>query len=320
MARAKATLLPLLLLVSMALCAYGAEAEIGEKAQEGRFLRLVRDDDGSPLSLEAAVVHYVPADRDRKSPTVDLISAVHVAEKSYYDQLNRLFAEYDAVLYELVAPEGTRIPKGEYEPGGNPVSLMQGGMTALLELEFQLRGIDYTRENLVHADMSPEQFAESMRQRGESMFQVFFRMLGYAMARQADDPAGTGDFRLLMALFDKNRALAVKRILAEQFEDLEGSLNAIEGPDGSTLISERNKIALGVLRKETRAGKRKLAIFYGAGHMSDFEERLRDDFGLVPAGTRWLVAWDLKPPPPVEPPGEAPRATLPAERTGTPVP
>ena len=51
-------------------------------------------------------------------------------------------------------------------------------MTRLLELEFQLRGIDYTADNLVHADMSPEQFAESMRRRGESMFQLFFRMLG----------------------------------------------------------------------------------------------------------------------------------------------
>ena len=290
-----------LMLAATALTAYGGEAETEPKAQEARFLRLVRDDEGVPLSLEAAVVHCVPSDGRRGGPTVDLISAVHVAEKSYYDQLNRLFTQYDAVLYELVAPEGTRIPQGEYEPGGNPISLMQGGMTELLELEFQLRAVDYTRQNLVHADMSPEQFAESMRQRGESVFQVFFRMLGYAMARQAEDPAGTGDFRLLMAFFDKNRALALKRILAEQFEDLEGSLNAIEGPEGSTLISERNKIALKVLRKQMGAGKRKLAIFYGAGHMADFEKRLGDRFGLVPARTRWLVAWNLK----SEPAGEA---------------
>jgi hypothetical protein len=283
-----------LLLAATALTAYGGEAETERKAREGRFLRLVRDDEGVPLSLEAAVVHCVPSDRRRGGPTVDLISAVHVAEKSYYDELNRLFAQYDAVLYELVAPEGTRIPQGGYDAGGNPISLMQGGMTELLELEFQLKGIDYTRQNLVHADMSPDQFAKSMRQRGESVFQVFFRMLGYAMARQAEDPAGTGDFRLLMAFFDNNRALAIKRILAEQFEDLEGSLNAIEGPEGSTLISERNKIALDVLRKQMGAGKRKLAIFYGAGHMSDFEKRLRDRFDLVPAGTRWLVAWNLK--------------------------
>ena len=152
------------------------------------------------------------------------------------------------------------------------------------------------------------------------MVQVFFRMLGYAMARQAEDPAGTSDFRLLMALFDKDRALAVKRILAEQFEDLEGSLNAIEGPQGSTLISERNKVALGVLRREIQAGKRKLAIFYGAGHMPDFEERLRDDFGLVPAGKRWLAAWHLKSEPAVDPSGAAPRSTPSAQPPANPGP
>ena len=298
------------LLLLLVCCAHGGEAAPAEKPQEGRFLRLLRDDQGSPLALEAAIVRCAPSDRDASGPTVDLISAVHVAEKSYYDELNRLFARYDAVLYELVAPEGTRLPKGGYEAGGNPLSMFQGGMTRLLELEFQLQEIDYTRANLVHADMSPEQFAESMRQRGESIFQLFFRMLGYAMARQAEDPAGASDFRLLIALFDENRALAIKRILAEQFEDLEGSLNAIEGPDGSTLISERNKIALGVLRKQIQAGKRKLAIFYGAGHMPDFEKRLGDDFGLVPAQTRWLPAWNLKSEPAAESSGEAPRSAL----------
>jgi hypothetical protein len=310
----------LCLFVLLSCCAYGGEAEPAAEAREGQFLRLVRDDEGEPLSLEAAIVHCAPEDRNPSGPTVDLISAVHVAEKSYYDELNRLFTQYDAVLYELVAPEGTRIPKGGYEAGGNPVSMLQGGMTQLLELEFQLKGIDYTRKNLVHADMSPEQFAESMRQRGESMLQVFLRMLGYAMARSAEDPAASSDFRLLIALFDENRALAIKRILAEQFEDLEGSLNAIEGPEGSTLISERNKIALAVLRKEIEAGKRKLAIFYGAGHMPDFQKRLGDDFGLAPAGSRWLKAWDLKSEPAAGEPGESPPSTPNAQPALNPAP
>ncbi|MFH1919228.1 MAG: hypothetical protein ABIP48_04975 [Planctomycetota bacterium] len=265
-----------------------------KQSQEGRFLRLARDDEGTPVALEAAIVRFAPTDRGRAAPTVDLISAVHVAEESFYDELNRLFEKYDAVLYELVAPEGTQIPKGGVQGSGHPVSMLQRGMTDMLELEFQLEGIDYTGGNLVHADMSPEQFAESMRSRGESMFQIFFRMLGYAMAQQAEDPAGTADFRLLMAFFDKNRALALKRVMAEQFEDLEGSLSAINGPEGSTLIDERNKVALGVLKKQIEAGKQKLAIFYGAGHMSHFEERLREDFGLEPVETRWLAAWNLK--------------------------
>lgn len=286
-----------------------------DEQEEGRFLRLARDDEESPVALEAAIVHCVPRDCGKTGPTVDLVSAVHVAEKSYYKELNRLFAGYDAVLFELVAPEGTQIPQGGVRPTGNPVSMVQNAMTDVMELQFQLEGIDYTADNFVHADMSPEQFAESMRRRGESVFQVFLRMLGYAMAKQAQDPGGGGDFRLLLALFDKNRSLAIKRVLAEQFEDLEGSLNAIEGPEGSTLISERNKVALGVLREQIAAGKRKLAIFYGAGHMSDFEQRLGDDFGLAPVSTQWLIAWDLK----AEPRSERPKPSRKAPRS-TPTP
>ena len=123
----------------------------------------------------------------------------------------------------------------------------------------------------MHADMSPEQFAESMQQRGESMLGMFLRMMGYAMARQ--NAAGqTSDAQLLMALLDKNRAMALKRILAEQFQEMEGTLSAIEGPKGSTIITERNKVALAVLREQIDAGKRKIAIFYGAGHMPNMED------------------------------------------------
>jgi len=168
-------------------------------------------------------------------------------------------------------------------------------MTGILELEFQLRGINYSRKNMVHADMSPDEFSNSMRRRGESFWTIFSRAMGYAIARQSKDPSGTGDAKMLMALFDKNRALALKRVMAEQFEDLEGSLQVFDGPDGSTLITDRNKVAMKVLRREIAAGKRKIAIFYGAGHMPDFEERLREELGLTRMSTRWLVAWDLKP-------------------------
>jgi hypothetical protein len=267
----------------------GEESE----ASNSQFLRLLRDEGQAPLALQAAVVRHVPRDRDETAPVVDLVSAVHVAEKGYYKQLNREFADYDVVLYEMVAPQGTRIPKGGGGGSDSPVSMLQRGIKTMLELQFQLDEIDYTAANMVHADMSPEQFAESMRRKGESMLGTFLRMMGYAMARQQASGSAS-DAQLLFALFDKNRALALKRILAEQFQDMEGSLLAIEGKDGSTLISERNKVALKVLRKEIDAGRRKIAIFYGAGHMSDFQKRLAADFDLEPSNTRWLDAWNLR--------------------------
>ena len=172
------------------------------------------------------------------------------------------------------------------------LSTVQLGMKDLLKLEFQLDQVDYTRKNLVHADLSPEQFVKSMR-RKEGFADIFTRLLAYALAKQAQGGDG-GEVQLLMALFDKNRSLALKRAMADQFEEMEGMTAALEGPKGSTLIGERNKRALEVLKKQLAAGKKKIAIFYGAGHMGDMEKRLRADFALKPQQTQWLQAWDMK--------------------------
>jgi len=267
--------------------------EVTAEKEVRQFTRLSRDDDGAPVALEAAIVRFAPVDRGKDGPIVDLVSALHVAEGAYYEALNRRFEEYDVVLYELVAPEGTVVPKGGVPRGSSPVSMLQTTMTDVLKLEFQLNGIDYTVDNFIHADMTPKQFAESMQQRGESVLKTFFRMLGHAMSKQESTGAGS-DLRLFLALFQKDRSMALKRVLAEEFQNMEGTLTALNGPDGSTLVTERNKVALEVLRKQIDAGHKKLAIFYGAGHMPDFEERLREDFTLAPLETTWITAWNLK--------------------------
>jgi len=288
------------LTILYALCVCASAMRAGEEPQfnndkekTSRFLRLHRDENRQPIALESAIVRYLPKDRSKSEPIVDLVTAVHIGEKSYYEQLNRQFEDYDAVLYELVAPEGTRVPKGGAE-SDSLISMVQKVMKNLLDLEFQLQMIDYTRPNLVHADMSPEQFAESMNKRGESIFSIFIRMLGAALAQQNSGNAPATDAQLFLALFDQNRARALKRIMAEQFQSMDGMLTALEGAGGSTLISERNKTALNVLRKQIKDGKKKLAIFYGGGHMPDFDKRLRNEFGLESVNTRWFVAWDLK--------------------------
>ncbi|MDZ7616502.1 MAG: hypothetical protein U1E05_05815 [Patescibacteria group bacterium] len=259
-----------------------------------RFLRLARLEGGEPKTLEAAIVRCEPADGQPAGLIVDLVSAVHVAEPEFYAQLNREFSGYESVLYELVAPEGTRVPKDAPRNASNPLSLLQHGMTDVLKLQFQLEGVDYSPKNLVHADMSPDQFSQSMEERGENVSQMVFRMMGYSLTQRNEGGGGTGDARMLWALLSGDRAMALRRIMAEQFETMQGAMAAMDGPDGSTLIAERNKVALNVLRKELDDGKRKIAVFYGAGHMDDMLTRLRDDFGLAPTGIRWLTAWKLQ--------------------------
>ncbi len=280
--------------VTVAACCHTATLRADRAQAQQQFLRVYRDADGTVIAMQAAVVRFVPEDRRQQTPVVDLVAAVHVADKAYYEELNRRFARYDAVLYELVAAKGTRVPKGGVRNSGSLVTAVQRSITDLLELTFQLDAVDYTRPNFVHADMTPEQFAQSMRRRGESFVQIFFRLLAHGAAQAAKQGQATSDLELLLALFDRDRALKLKRIVAQQMADLEETAAVIDGPNGSTLVSERNKVVLQVLRQQLAGGKQKLAIFYGAGHMPDLAERLRKEFHLKPAGTQWLDAWDLR--------------------------
>ena len=59
------------------------------------------------------------------------------------------------------------------------------------------------------------------------------------------------------------------------------------------LIQDRNETAMKVLAEQLRKGHRRVAIYYGAAHMPDFEKRLVADHDMQLAGTRWLTAWDL---------------------------
>jgi len=271
-----------------------------------KYIRISRDADENPLALQTAIVEFVPADPAKGNLRVDLIGAVHVGEKSYYDALNKAFEGYDVVLYELVAPDGTRVPKGG-KSSGHPVALLQNGLKGMLGLEHQLEQVDYSKENLLHADMSPEDFAKSMEERNESFLGMFARMWGQAIAQQSTQKNRTSDVDVLAALFSPNRSFAMKRVMAEQFENVEGVMEALEGKDGSTIITERNKVALKKLSEQIAAGKKKIAIFYGAGHLGDMEKRLLgDEFELKRSGEQWLDAWNLsKTPAPAKEDSEA---------------
>lgn len=261
------------------------------------FMRIVRDAKQVPTSLDTAVVRYIGEGGKYDGATVDLIGAVHIGDKQYYRRLNKLFTQYDALLYELLAPKGTRIPKGGRGGSGHPIGLMQEGMTEVLGLAYQLEEVDYTKKNFVHADMTPDEFSAKMKEKGESWTGMLFRAMGQSMAMQAQGtgPAG-GEIELLFAMFDDNRELKMKRALAKQFESMDDMMLAFEGDEGSTIITERNKAAFKVLAEQLAKGKKSIGVFYGAGHLDDMDKRLLDEFGLKRESTRWLTAWDMRDP------------------------
>ena len=270
------------------------------RAESDGFVRLHRSADGQPVALETSVVSYGPKGDAETVLQVDLIGAIHVGDKAYYDKLNKTFWQYDVVLYELVARKNEVPQLGQRS--AHPISALQVGMKNMLGLEFQLDHIDYGKKNMVHADLTPTEFSKSMQDRGESMTQMFLRMLGLSIAEQSKDPSGSGDFRMLFAFFSKNRTIKLKRIMAEQLSDLTASTSVLDGPEGSTILTERNKRVMSVLKKSIKEGHTNIGIFYGAAHLPDMEERLQDEFKLVRTDHRWVTAWSLtvKPADPVK--------------------
>jgi hypothetical protein len=280
-----------------------AEREDGP-TDEVEFLRLSRDAKGRPASLDTSIVHYRETEASaraagRRTPVeVDLVGAVHLGGKGYYDTLDRLFEEYDAVLYELVAPDNARIPKPGRKASG-AIGNAQHGMTKMLGLEFQLDQIDYSAENFVHADMSPKEFDAAMQKRGESWWTMFTRLMTEGVERaERGKPTGPelGIGDLWGLFFGKDREVRLRRIMAEQFTDMEVLTAAFGGEEGSSLITDRNGAALEVLSEQIADGKKRMAIFYGAAHMEDFDRRLREDFGMQPEEVEWVEAWDLRMP------------------------
>ena len=287
--------------------ARGGAARAEEKVE---FLRLSRDDRDRPLSLDTSIVEYgrhdEPAGRgDRRPLRVDLVAAVHVGSQSYYDTLDRLFADYDAVLYELVAPPNAR-PRPGAKPAG-AIGSAQQGLKQMLGLEFQLEAVDYTAANFVHADLSPQEFDAAMKKRGESWWSMFMKLMREGMARAERDGRQPGGDVTVSEMFGllfgsgEARQVKLRRIMAEQFTDMEVLTATFGGEEGSTLITDRNAAALRVLREQIAKGRRRIAVFYGAAHMDDFDRRLRADHGLQPRETVWLEAWDLREPVPVAP-------------------
>lgn len=271
------------------------EKQPAQKKHQNRYLRIVKDESGEPQSLQTAIVSFVPEDPKEKDLEIDLIGAIHVAEPEYYDQLNREFDEYDAVLYELVAPKGTRPEQGSRNKNTGFIGSIQHGLTDLLDLEHQLDGVNYKRDQFVHADLSPAEFAESMRERKESIFGYAVRLFAASAAQQAtQEKNGTDDLAMLAAMFSPNRASALKRAMAPQFVDMEMMMFLVDGPKGSTLISARNQKAIDILIEKVNQGKKKIAIFYGAGHLPDLERRVVKQLKLKRSETRWLQAWDLR--------------------------
>ena len=263
----------------------------GADFRNPEFIRIQRNENRDPVALQTAIAKYVPAGGE-KGAEIDLVAVVHIGEQAYYERLNKEFEKYDALLYELVAPEGNKPPKGGEMKSDNPLAMLQQGMTFFLGLEHQLEVVDYRKSNFIHADLSPEGMKKAMKERGDDKTTIILGVIADLLRKRnldADKPEPQAPDISLTDLLNPKK---FKRIMAQQFEDAGGDVS-LGGTINRLLVEDRNKACIKVLQQQLTAGKKKIAIFYGAAHMPDFDKRLKEDFGMKRTESEWITAWNL---------------------------
>jgi len=280
------------------------------------YIRAAHGPDGT-AALEVALRAFKPA-RGR-GPTVWLVGVTHLGTADYYARLQRFLNAQDLVLFEGVGATNKTFAL-QREAGFN----LQAALAKALGLEFQLHAIDYTPQQFQNSDLSVAELARIFANPPPGT-QSAPSPPGTPGAQGGEPRAGQGggaEFdhllaamqgtgflgamaRVSVALLEASPRLqaAMQVVLIEVLSGLPNDLPQMPGlPPGfqnllRVLIEERNEKVVEVVRRalEAKQPPRSIAIFYGAGHMSDLEERLRSTLEYRPAVERWMTALAVNP-------------------------
>lgn len=130
-------------------------AASNQQSWGGDYVRVKKTD--TVAKLHTAVVAY---EKDGKH--VELIGAIHLADRRYYEFLNKYFKNHDVLLFEMVGGErlgGGEKPEIEDDEAVDEKNPLDGlrevyaSMEKALGLVGQGAVIDYTAKNFVHADL-----------------------------------------------------------------------------------------------------------------------------------------------------------------------
>lgn len=255
---------------------------------EPRCWRLTTNETGF-TAFETSVAQYLSKDG---SLAIDVVSAVHIAERSYYEALNERFKRYDRVLYEWVAGVNRRTATAEESPDGTP--LFHDALRDITGLELQLDVVDYRAKNFRHADMTHEELDQALTDKGLRFTSMMSQgLMSYTalidQLREFGRENGSSWLKTLIAQFFMTVPKATG--LAQQLDEVivnrrnDAALRVLDG-ELSGLLSESGRA--------TQDNPIKVALFYGGVHGADFHLRLTRDYGLDYQGEEFVEAWDLR--------------------------
>jgi hypothetical protein len=246
-----------------------------------RFMRIIDGGDSIVSTLELAIVRYGTPDCRTACPEVDLIAVIHIADAAFYETINQLLPTYDVVLYEYIAADSTANPAAIPHEQGGDWHRMHRVLAGVLGFQQQIACIDYTGANMLHADMNRSEFLGLLEESGEGVpdFGALAGKLENSLPPGLRDPDNID-----LESRCRFRRMAAAKLLKP------GKSN---GLFASLWVVPRNDRVIEILREQLLAGRRKIAILYGAGHMPDLQEKLLSVFDMQPLKRRWLAAWDL---------------------------
>ena len=257
----------------------------GSDGFAGEFIRVKETDDAA--KLQTALFGY-----EKDGVHVDLIGAIHVADKKYYRFLNKRFETYGVLLFEMVGgenlgggkkPEDAAKAKGENKLDG--LRMLYGSLEKTLGLVGQGSVIDYFAKNFVHADLTMKEFEAMQKERGESLLGFMIRA-GIAADKPEKEPSSINMMRGLLT----GRSELLKLEMIHTMADGGEQIDKMAGEN--VIISDRNAKCMEVLDREIAKGAKKIGIFYGAAHFPDMEKRMTER-GFKRVRSQWLTAWNV---------------------------
>ena len=275
-------------------------------------MKTVQTDEGT---YELRLASRTLAPLSGQGPKVRLVAAIHIADREYYRQVQRILDGDTITLFEGVSNKKDDFKK--QGPVRRPEALYTK-MADALGLISQYEGIDYRREHFHNAHLTQGEMLARLR--GETLTtpkpEGPDQVLG-APAKQAEakyqaltEVMNGGGLTGVMAniglaFIKHNPRLRATMLLGIIGTDPTASEQAMAkqlgGESGRRIarliVEERNQEAVSGLRRfigQRKAGET-IALFYGAAHLEGIEDALVRRFGYVPESTEWLVAVKVDP-------------------------
>ena len=136
--------------------------------------------------------------------------------------------------------------------------------------------------------------------RGESIMKLLMKSFELsndpAFKDRIGDAGELGLADLVMLFYSQKSMLRIKGIFAKLLAESEQLMAGGLLEKDNAIIDGRNDVALEKLNEVLAdPAKKRVAIFYGAGHMPSMEAALNERLKAKRTGETWLAAWTMPP-------------------------